>query len=43
MTPTEAVRALQGEALNFPYIEHWCALHGTHTRLEELRRSIPPL
>ncbi len=33
---------LQGDALDFPYIESWCDRHGTRERLEELRRSIPP-
>lgn len=36
------ILVLQGAALDFPYIEKWCALHGTQARLDELRRSIPP-
>ena len=37
----EGVLAVQGDALDFPYIEKWCAAHGTLERLAELRRSIP--
>ena len=37
------VLAVQGDALDFTYIEKWCDTHGTRARLEELRRSIPPL
>lgn len=37
------VLAVQGDALDFPYIERWCREHGTLGRLEELRRSIPPI
>ena len=34
---------VQGNGLDFAYIEKWCAAHGTLERLEELRRSIPPI
>lgn len=34
--------SVQGDALDFAYIEGWCGRHGTRERLEELRRSIPP-
>ena len=37
------VLAVQGDALDFAYIEKWCDTHGTRARLEELRRSIPPI
>lgn len=36
------ILSVQGAALDFPYIESWCAQHGTLERLEEVRRSIPP-
>jgi hypothetical protein len=37
------VIAVQGEHLDWPYIERWCEAHGTRARLEEIRASIPPL
>ena len=37
------ILAVQGDALDFAYIERWCDAHGTRTRLDELRRSIPPI
>jgi len=38
------VIAVQGdEALDWDYIHHWCAEHGTRTLLDEIRASIPPL
>ena len=37
------ILAVQGDALDYAYIEHWCDSHGTRTRLEDLRRSIPPI
>ena len=37
------ILAVQGDALDFAYIERWCDAHGTRERLEELRRSIPPI
>jgi hypothetical protein len=38
------VLAVQGpETLDIPYIEHWCALHGTLPKLREALESIPPL
>ena len=37
------ILAVQGDALDFAYIEKWCDAHGTRARLEELRRSIPPM
>ena len=36
--------AVQGdEALDWDYIHHWCAEHGTRALLDEIRASIPPL
>jgi hypothetical protein len=37
------ILAVQGDALDYPYIEKWCDTHGTLQRLEDLRRSIPPI
>ena len=38
------VIAVQGdEALDWDYIHHWCAQHGTRALLDEIRASIPPL
>ena len=37
------ILAVQDDALDFAYIERWCDTHGTRARLEELRRSIPPM
>ncbi len=37
------ILAVQGDALDFAYIERWCEAHGTRARLDELRRSIPPI
>jgi hypothetical protein len=37
------VLAVQGEYLDWPYLQRWCDQHGTRTLLEEIRRSIPPL
>jgi hypothetical protein len=37
------VLAVQGDKLDFAYIERWCRVHGTLERLDELRRSIPPI
>jgi hypothetical protein len=37
------ILAVQGDTLDFTYIERWCEAHGTRGRLEELRQSIPPI
>ena len=37
-----AVIALQGERLDWDYIQRWCDVHGTREVLEEIRRSLPP-
>jgi hypothetical protein len=36
--------AVQGDAaLDWDYIHHWCAIHGTRALLDEIRASIPPI
>lgn len=37
------VIAVQGEALDWGYIQRWCDEHGTRELLEEIRRELPPL
>jgi hypothetical protein len=37
------VIAVQGDALDWQYIHRWCDQHGTREKLDEIRRSIPPL
>lgn len=38
------VMAIQGvDALDWDYIHHWCAQHGTRERLDEIQASIPPI
>lgn len=36
------VLAVQGDALDFPYIESWCGKHGTLDLLNQIRTSLPP-
>jgi hypothetical protein len=36
-----AVIGVQAGKLDWPYIEHWCAQHGTKARLDEIRRTVP--
>lgn len=38
-----SVLGVQGDTLDFAYIERWCREHGTLDRLEDLRRKIPPI
>ena len=38
-----AVIGVQGERLDWPYIEGWCERHGTRTLLEDIRRTVPKL
>ena len=38
-----AVIGVQGEQLDWPYIESWCGQHGTKALLEEIRRTVPKL
>ena len=40
---TKDMIGVQGERLDWPYIERWCDAHGTRARLEEIRASIPPM
>ncbi len=37
------VIAVQGDGLDWRYIQAWCDKHGTRELLEETRRSIPPI
>jgi hypothetical protein len=37
------VMAVQGEDLDWNYIHHWTAIHGTRTKLDEIRASIPKI
>jgi hypothetical protein len=38
------ILAVQGDAaLDWDYIHHWCAQHGTRALLDEIRASIPPI
>lgn len=37
------VIAVQGDALDTTYIQHWCERHGTLERLEAIRSQIPPI
>ena len=37
-----AVLSVQAGRLDFPYIEKWCAEHGTLERLEAIRAKLPP-
>jgi hypothetical protein len=39
----ENVIAVQGDGLDWPYVQRWCDEHGTRGRLDEIRRSMPPL
>jgi len=38
-----AVIAVQGDKLDWPYIEAWCQQHGTRAMLEAIRRTVPRL
>ena len=38
-----AVIGVQGDKLEWPYIEGWCDRHGTRALLEEIRRTVPKL
>ncbi len=39
----DSIITVQGDDLDWPYIERWCDAHGTRTLLDEIRASIPPL
>jgi hypothetical protein len=36
------ILAVQGNALDWPYIRQWCDRHGTRAQLERILASIPP-
>ena len=38
-----AVIGVQGEKLDWAYIEGWCERHGTSALLEQIRRTVPKL
>ena len=38
-----AVMGVQGDKLDWGYIEGWCDRHGTRALLEEIRRTVPKL
>jgi hypothetical protein len=38
-----AVMGVQGDKLDWPYIEAWCERHGTRALLEEIRRTVPKI
>lgn len=37
------VIAVQGDGIDWPYVESWADRHGTRALLDEIRRSIPPI
>jgi len=37
------VIAVQGDRIDWPYVNAWCDRHGSRALLEEIRRSIPPI
>jgi hypothetical protein len=39
----QAVLAVQGNNIDWPYVYGWCDQHGTRALLDEIRSSIPPL
>jgi hypothetical protein len=38
-----SVLGVQGDKLDWPYIEDWCERHGTRALLEEIRRTVPKI
>jgi hypothetical protein len=38
-----AVIGVQGDKLDWPYIESWCERHGTRALLEQIRRTVPKI
>jgi len=42
LSDVEDVIFVSGPHLDFPYIETWCAEHGTLDRLEAIRAKLPP-
>ena len=43
LVDADSMIGVQGDELDWPYIEHWCDLHGTRDRLEKIREDIPPM
>jgi hypothetical protein len=39
----ENVVSIQGDRIDWNYVNSWCDRHGTRELLEEVRRSIPPI
>jgi hypothetical protein len=37
------VIAVQANQIDWDYVNQWCDLHGTRSRLDEIRVSIPPI
>jgi hypothetical protein len=37
------VIAVQGDRIDWDYVQRWCEQHGTRTLLDEIRSSIPPI
>lgn len=37
------VIAVQGDCIDWPYVNAWCDRHGSRAVLDEIRRSIPPI
>lgn len=37
------VIGVQGDKLDWPYIESWCEQHGTRALLEQIRRTVPKI
>jgi hypothetical protein len=37
------VIAVKGSTLDWRYVHHWTAIHGTRGKLDEIRASIPPI
>jgi hypothetical protein len=37
------VFTVQGDSLDWPYIERWCDTQGTRALLDELRTAVPPI
>jgi hypothetical protein len=35
------VIVVQGDAIEWDYVHHWCNVHGTRALLDEIRASIP--
>ena len=40
MSDVQTLIAVRGHALDWPYIEHWCDVHGSRQMLEEIRADL---